>query len=197
MSHCKLCTPLLVLLTTLTAGCSTLPNGQRWGENAAFPSWEKLKSSAWKAARDPHTWAPFAGAVVMSLGDLDEDLSDWTVRETPLFGSNSSADDAGDDMRAALGVATIVSALSTPGGSSGTEWASSKLKGVLVEASAFALTEGVTSSLKSATDRTRPNGKGDHLCCVTKPLLSVFIVTSLRNAGLPPLPGRFYPDRWR
>ena len=63
--------PLLVLVTTLAAGCSTLPNGQRWGENAAFPDWEQLKSSAWKAARDPHTWAPLAGALVRIGVDLD------------------------------------------------------------------------------------------------------------------------------
>jgi hypothetical protein len=161
MSHCRIYVALLVLLAALTTGCSTLPNGQRWGEAASFPGWEKIKTSAWKAARDPQTWVPLAGALVLSIGDLDEDLSDWAVRETPLFGSNSSAEDASDDMRDALGVATIVSALSTPGGSSPGEWTGSKLKGILVEASAVALTGGVTSSLKSATGRTRPNNKND------------------------------------
>jgi hypothetical protein len=161
MAHCKPCIPLLLLLATLAAGCSTLPNGQRWGENVAFPSWEKLKSSAWKAARDPHTWAPFAGAVVMSLGDLDEDLSDWALREQPLFGSESSADDASDIMADGLAVTAIVSALATPGGSSGTEWASAKLKGMLVETSAALAAGGVTSVLKDNTGRTRPDNSDD------------------------------------
>jgi len=161
MTYCRIHFSLLVLLATLTAGCSTMSNGQRWGENASFPGWEKLKSTAWKAARDPQTWVPLAGALVLSVGDLDEDLSDWAVRETPLFGSNSSAADASDDMRNALGIATIASALSTPGGSSPGEWASSKFKGILVEASAVVLTEGATSSLKSATGRTRPNERND------------------------------------
>lgn len=139
-----------------------MSNGQRRGEDASFPSWEKLKSTAWKAASDPQTWVPLAGAVVLTVGDLDDDLSEWAVRATPLFGSNSSADDASDDMRAVLGVATIISALFTPGGSSGTEWASPKLKGIMVDASAFAFTEGTSASLKSASGRTRPNEKSDH-----------------------------------
>lgn len=153
--------PLLVLLTTLTAGCSTLPNGQRWGEDVSFPSWEKLKSSAWKAARDPHTWVPLAGALVLSVGDLDEDLSDWALREHPLFGSESSADDASDTMAEGLAVTAIISALATPGGSSGTEWASAKLKGMLVETSAAVVAGGVTSVLKDTTGRTRPDDSDD------------------------------------
>ena len=182
MSHCKLCIPLLVLLTTLTAGCSTLPNGQRWGENAAFPSWEKLKSSAWKAASDPHTWAPLAGAVVMSLGDLDEDLSDWALREQPLFGSESSADDASDIMADGLAITALVSALATPGGSSGTEWTSAKLKGMLVETSAALVAGGVTSVLKDNTGRTRPDNSDDRsLPSAHASAASSFAVLTSRN----------------
>ena len=161
MSHCRIYLTMLALLTTLTAACSTLPNGQRWGENVSFPSWEKLKSSAWKAARDPHTWAPLAGAVVMSLGDLDEDLSDWALREQPLFGSESSADDASDIMADGLAITALVSALATPGGSSGTEWTSAKLKGMLVETSAAVIASSVTSALKNNTGRTRPDDSND------------------------------------
>jgi hypothetical protein len=75
MSHCRICVPLIALLAALTAGCSTLPNGQRWGEDASFPGWEKIKTSAWKAARDPQTWVPLAGALVLSIGDLDGNYS--------------------------------------------------------------------------------------------------------------------------
>lgn len=161
MAHCRTLILLLVILATLTAGCGTLPNGQRWGENASFPSWEKLKSSAWKAARDPHTWVPLAGALVLSVGDLDEDLSDWALREHPLFGSESSADDASDIMRDGLAVTAIISALATPGGPSGTEWTSAKLKGMLVETSAALAAGGITSVLKDNTGRTRPDDSDD------------------------------------
>ncbi|NOR41537.1 MAG: phosphatase PAP2 family protein [Gammaproteobacteria bacterium] len=134
-----------------------MSNGQRWGENASFPGWEKLKRTTIRAARDPQTWVPLAGAVVLSFGDLDEDLSDWAVRETPLFGSEDSADDASDDMGGALAIATVVSALATPSGDDKSEWMESKFKGLLVEASASILTGSTTSALKDATDRTRPN----------------------------------------
>jgi len=162
MSNCRVCFPVLVLLVTLTAGCSTLPNGQRWGEDVSFPNWDKLKSTAWKAARDPQTWVPLAGALVLSVGDLDEDLSDWAVRETPLFGSEDSADDASDDMRTALGIATVASALATPGGTGSAEWASAKAKGLLVEVSAAVLTSSATGGLKDLTGRDRPNGRPDN-----------------------------------
>ena len=80
------CLPLLAIPVLFASACSTLPNGERWGENVSFPGWERLKSTTWKVARDPHTWVPLAGAAVLSIGDLDEDLSDWAVREHPLFG---------------------------------------------------------------------------------------------------------------
>jgi hypothetical protein len=161
MPLCRIYISVLVLLATLTAGCGTMPNGQRWGENASFPGWEKLKRTSLKAARDPQTWVPLAGAVVLSFGDLDEDLSDWAVRETPLFGSENSADDASDDLRTALGVVTIATALSTPSGDDKSDWASAKLKGLLVETSAVMLPGAVTSVLKDTTERTRPNEESD------------------------------------
>ena len=158
--HHRIYLPLLLLCSLFASGCSTLPNGDRWGQNANFPTWEKLKSSAWNAARDPHTWAPLAGAAVMSIGDLDEDLSDWAARETPIFGSGSSAEDASDVMAEALAGTAIVSAFATPGGSRD-GWFVPKLKGVLVQASAVVVVGSVTSTLKKTTNRTRPNKSDD------------------------------------
>jgi len=152
--------PLLVLVVLFASGCSTLPNGDRWGQNASFPTWEKLKSSAWNAARDPHTWAPLAGAVVMSIGDLDEDLSDWATRENPIFGSNSSADDASGYMADALAGTAIITAFSTSGGPRD-GWGGPKLKGVLAETSAALVAGGITSVLKDTINRKRPDDS-DH-----------------------------------
>jgi len=138
-----------------------MSNGQRWGDNASFPGWEKLKTTTWKAARDPMTWVPLAGAAVLSFGDLDEDLSDWAFREKPLFGSESSANDSSEDLKTGLAVVVAVTAISTPGGSESGEWMESKFKGMLVEGAAVALTAGVTTGLKKATKRQRPNGSSD------------------------------------
>lgn len=163
MTNYRTRVPVLLLLVALTSGCGTLPNGHRWGQDVSLPGWEKLKSTAWKTARDPQTWVPLAGALVLSVGDLDEDLSDWAVRETPLFGSRDSADDASDDMRVALGLATVASALATPGGPGGSsDWFVAKSKGLLVEASAAALTASATAGLKDLTKRDRPNGRKDN-----------------------------------
>jgi hypothetical protein len=158
--HHWTCLPLLLLFSLFASGCGTLPNGDRWGQNAHFPTWEKLKSSAWNTARDPHTWAPLAGAAVMSLGDLDEDLSNWALREHPIFGSESSADDASDLMADALIGTAIISAFATPGGTR-EGWFVPKLKGVLVETSAAVVAGGVTSTLKKKTNRTRPDKTDD------------------------------------
>ncbi len=138
-----------------------MSNGQRWGENASFPGWEKLKTSTWKAAKDPLTWVPLAGAALLSFGDLDEDLSDWAIRETPLFGSESSAEDASDNLRDGLAVVAAVTAVATPSGPESGEWMKSKFKGMLVQGSAVALVSSVKNGLKSSTNRERPSGTND------------------------------------
>lgn len=162
MPEFRVRTSCIVLLAILISGCNTLPNGHRWGEDVAFPDWERIKTVTWNAARDPETWVPLAGALVLSVGDLDEDLSDWATRETPLFGSESSAENASDDLRTALAAATIVSVISTPGGPNASEWMTAKFKGTLVEASAVGVTGSLTNALKDVTDRERPNKQSDN-----------------------------------
>ena len=99
---------LPVFLVVLLAGCGTLPNGHRWGEDVSFGSWERIKTATLNAATDPETWVPVAGALLLSIGDLDEDLSDWAIRETPVFGSISSAEDASDDLKSLLGATAVM-----------------------------------------------------------------------------------------
>jgi hypothetical protein len=91
---------LSVFLVLLGTGCTTLPNGHRWGEDVSFGSWERIKTATLKAATDPETWVPVAGALLLSIGDLDEDLSDWAIRETGASGSvTNSLKDATDRER--------------------------------------------------------------------------------------------------
>jgi hypothetical protein len=158
-----LSTRLIVMsLLTLIAGCSTLPDKQRWGEDVSFGGWQRIKTAAWNAARDPETWVPVAAALVLSIGDLDEDLSDWAVRETPVFGSESSAQDASDDLRDVLAAATVISALATPSGPEPGAWLTSKFKGMLVEGAAVGINDSVTNALKDVTDRERPDKRSDN-----------------------------------
>jgi len=147
---------LPVFLIILMTGCGTLPNGHRWGEDVSFGSWERIKTATLNAATDPETWVPVAGALLLSIGDLDEDLSDWAIRETPVFGSISSAEDASDDLKTLLGATAVISTLATPSGSEPGGWLAAKLKGGLVGAAAVGLSGSVTNTLKDATDRERP-----------------------------------------
>jgi len=135
MTYVRLRSTFTVFLIVLITGCGTLSNGHRWGEDVSFGSWERIKTAAWNSATDPETWVPVAGALVLSIGDLDEDLSDWAIRETPVFGSRSSAKDASDDLRTLLSATAVISALATPSGSDPGGWLAAKFRGAIVEAS--------------------------------------------------------------
>jgi membrane-associated phospholipid phosphatase len=149
---------LAIALMVLT-GCSTLPNGRRWGEDAtASPGWDRVRTSAVKAARDPWVWGPLLGAAAFQIDSWDRRTSDWAREHTPIFGSQRSATDWSDDLRAASTVAQRISILATPGGDDAGEWFLSKAKGALVDLVALTATSAVTGGLKTSTGRERPNG---------------------------------------
>lgn len=148
--------------TGSTVGCGTLPNGRGWGQDATLrPGWDRIKSSALNAVSSPHVWAPVGMALLLQIDHADERLSDWAVENTPLFGSNERADDASDLLLEASTVLFVTTALATPSGTRSNGWGLSKAKGAGIQTSAVLLTGGTTALLKTATDRTRPNGLGD------------------------------------
>jgi membrane-associated phospholipid phosphatase len=144
------------------AGCGTLPNGRGWGQDATlFPDWQRLGKAARNATFSPETWGPVAAALVLQIDDWDEDISEWAVSNTPIFGSPEDAEDASDYLRDATGVIYFLTALATPSGEEPRPWAAAKLKGLTVGVSAVLLTDGATELLKNATTRTRPDGSDD------------------------------------
>jgi membrane-associated phospholipid phosphatase len=148
--------PLVVLLF---GGCASLPGENGWGEGATYrPGWERIRYSAIDAVRDPRVWIPAVGAGVLQIGDMDEEISEWAVEHTPVFGSVQSADDWSEGLRTASIVAYHASVLAIPGGEDGFE---NKAKGYLVGMSAVAATGLVTEQLKSSVDRQRPDGTDD------------------------------------
>jgi PAP2 superfamily len=150
------------LLALLLAGCGTLPTGRGWGEDATWrPGWERVRTSAVHAARDPWVWAPLAGAAVMQIDDLDRRTSDWAREHTPVFGSQHNAEKWSDDLRTASVVAHYATIIVTPSGDDFGEWLANKAKGTLVDVAAVAATTAITGSLKKAVGRTRPNGEDD------------------------------------
>jgi len=153
---------ILASIGHLLCGCSTLPNGRDWGQDATFkPGWQAVRESAVRAAKSPYTWAPLAGAALLQIGDWDSDLADWASENTPVFGSQQSARDASGILKDISAGAWLVTALATPSGDSSREWLSAKTKGIAVGASAALLTGGITSAVKNWSDRTRPDGSGN------------------------------------
>ncbi len=151
-----------VLGVAFLAGCGTLPNGRGWGQDATlFPRWQRVSKAARDAVFSPETWAPAAAALVLQIDDWDEEISEWAVDNTPIFGSPEDAEDASDYLRDATGVIYFVTALATPSGEDPKPWSLAKLKGLTVGVSAVLLTDGTTELLKKGTDRTRPDGSDD------------------------------------
>jgi hypothetical protein len=121
---------LLLAACSATSGCVSLPDGTRWGAAATLtPGWNHVGQSALDAAKSPWVWAPLAGAAVLQVGAWDEDLSVWARDETPLFGSESSAEDWGDGLRNAAVAGYAASVLATPGGVLDGDWLAAKARG--------------------------------------------------------------------
>jgi hypothetical protein len=143
----------------LAAACGVLPNGRRWGEDATLlPGFDRLGKAAKDAALDPWTWVPVGSAAALSIAGLDENIVTWAREHHPLYGSAAHAEDVGHVMRAMAQDAWIASLVATPSGDEPLPWMSAKGQAFLVEWSAVALTDEVTSMLKEAVDRPRPDG---------------------------------------
>jgi PAP2 superfamily len=148
-----------ILLCSAVTGCSALPNGRKWGEDATIaPGWERVRSAATNAAKDPWVWAPLIGAAAFQIDDWDRRTSDWAREHTPVFGSQSNAEHWSDDLRNASALAHYVTVAATPSGPDAGDWIINKTKGTLVGIAAVSSTVLVTNGLKDVSNRERPNG---------------------------------------
>jgi membrane-associated phospholipid phosphatase len=135
-------------MLALLGGCAGRPSDPSWGPR--WPGAADLAGAAADAARSPATWLPLAGAAVLSVGDLDDDLSRWAADETPLFGDDAEA--ISDHLRDAAGLLWLASALAAP-----SDGFAGKLGGVAVGAATLVLEDEVTDGIKAAADRRRPD----------------------------------------
>jgi PAP2 superfamily protein len=153
------CVALVSIVGLLCSACGTLPSGGTWGDSATIrPGWARVGQAARDAASDPWVWAPLAAAAVFQIDDFDGRTSDWAREHTPVFGSQSSAEDWSDKLRSTSVAVGLVTLIATPGGDDAGQWLISKAKGGAVEVAAVAATSAATVALKGATDRERPNG---------------------------------------
>lgn len=153
----------LIFLSLLFSGCSTLSNGRGWGQDAFHPiEMERIKRAAHNAFFDLQTLIPAAGAMIFAIDDWDDKASDWAVKHTPIFGDGEDARDASDNLRDVLLAEMIITTFATPSGDDPEQWTYSKLKGLSVVLAATGASSGMTSILKSATGRERPDESNDN-----------------------------------
>ena len=110
------------------------------------------------ALKSRGTWVPLIGAGVVSFDDWDQEVSDWAVENTPVFGSTENAVEASDDLKSLTTFAMVGTALAVPNGDGAWEWKPERL---VLEFGAVQLNNLATSGLKSATSRERPDGSDD------------------------------------
>ena len=139
---------LSISLFTLFAGCAGLPQQDTW--RAHWPDARELRAAAGDAARNPRTWAPLAGAALLSATGLDKDVSDWIADEAPLFGSDAGK--VSDRLRNAAVAGYLLTALAVPG-----ETAADKLSGLGVGIVTLYGQGAVVEGFKEVSGRRRPD----------------------------------------
>ena len=138
----------------LCCGCTAVTDRGYWGAGVQWPNGQRLRDSAIASFKDPQTWVPLAGAAVIGIAGVDDDIADWAADETPLFGSD--AETTSDRLRTLNTAAWVATTLAVPSDS-----ITNRGKGILVDLSTLALETGTVSALKSLSDRERPDGSDD------------------------------------
>jgi membrane-associated phospholipid phosphatase len=140
-------------------GCSSLPNGRGWGQDATLrPGWDRICRAAWNSAASAAAWGPAAGAIAFQVGSADRNLAMWAMKNTPVYGSKDNAVHASDSLLSIISAAYVGSALAAPSGDQLGTWALAKAKGFAVGYSAVAINSQATGLIKDETTRTRPDG---------------------------------------
>ncbi len=130
------------------SGCATLDRPSGYYQQAAL-----------NALYDPYTIVPLTGSVVFTLGDFDQQTSDWAQRKTPIFGSAQDALDASDRLRYTVDTAASLMILAAPVNDD-ENWLYKKSIGFLNASVSHSITLNLTGVLKRETRRDRPNGSG-------------------------------------
>lgn len=137
--------PLLLAL----AGCAGNPHDSRLG--VRWPDAAELGRAAVSAAKSPRTWVPLATDALLSIGDLDDRLSNWSASEQPLFGSHAA--EASDNLVTLSYASFLVSALAVR-----SERAPDRLGGLGAGTGALLLQGFAIGRLKDISRQPRPDG---------------------------------------
>ena len=147
----------LCALGALLSSCTTLPRGD--SDYQPTSRWERVRHAAVNAATRTSTWAPAAGALVMSVGDIDERVSSWATEHTFVFGSQEDASQASNDLRALACAGTMLTSLAVLPGVAPSSKTSTVTKSFATSGTALVLNSAMIGFLKETAGRERPNGE--------------------------------------
>jgi len=94
------------VMLTMATGCAHVKR--------SVPTMERVIDVTKVAIREPETWVPLTAAAVIAAANWDREISDWASENTPVFGSQQSADDASDDIRNLLIVGAAATTFFAP-----------------------------------------------------------------------------------
>ena len=142
-----------------SCSCGTLPNGRSWGQDATIkPGWKKCAIQLYPCSNVSLYLGTSHGAALLQIDGWDRGVSNWASDNTPVFGSQQSAEDASDVFKSIASAAWVVTTLATPSGEAPGQWFAAKSKGFAVLAAAKWLNSGTTNAVKGWAARTRPYG---------------------------------------
>jgi membrane-associated phospholipid phosphatase len=163
--------PIIFAVLAVLSGCATSTG------NSSV--WRSIVNSA----SEPAVWSPLLGAAVIAATDQDQEISEWARDETPLFGSQSRANDASDRLRNFLRAEAAATSILVAYRQRGS------LAAPLTAVGTSVVTEGFTDVIKQGSDRLRPD-KTDSLSFPSGHTSSAFAYASLnhghwRHMGIP------------
>ena len=120
----------------------------------ASPGWSKFKGAAVSAARDPATWLPALGAVVVQASGRDRELTENVMGEGGQYGLSHEAVASSDRHRTRVDQLWMLSLLATDSGPE--DVLSNKLGGALTQAAIVNVSIATTNGLKSVVRRSGP-----------------------------------------
>jgi hypothetical protein len=121
-----------------------------------LPTSDQWYTAMINAATHPGTLVPLVGTAVIAAGDWDQDISDWAIKEKPIYGSQRVAENASDILVSSAHVGMILSSLAVPSGDD--PWILTTSKRIFWEHAGVFVATSLTDPLKKITGRTRPNG---------------------------------------
>jgi hypothetical protein len=149
----------ILIFSTFLLHCSSTKPYHGWGEDATIsPGWQRAGQSAANAALQVETWIPFGTALLLALTGADSEIQNWASRELPLFGSQSKAVEASDNLLKASSWIYLTSVVITPSGNDPPSIILNKSKGLATGLGAILLSQILTSELKTLSQRERPDG---------------------------------------